>query len=135
VIAASAPALPPPPPPKPRPKPPAPRPPDTAPPPTEAPKPPDDSALRQQAQAQLTYKGKILQAIREQMPVFTSKGTVTVAFEIGSAGEIVQLRLVASSGRDSLDASALRLVRAIRPGPPPDGHYAVTVDINFLPPR
>jgi TonB family protein len=132
VIAADAPALPPPKPHR-KPKPPVPRPPDAPPPPQNAPPPPDTEALnRQLAQARLTYASKVLQSIREHRVAVTGTGSCVVSFVIDAAGDMVSVAIVTSSGRGSLDNAALRMVRAARPGPPPEGHFAGSTTINFV---
>ena len=128
----SAPVLPPPPPPKP--KTPKPRPVET--PPPDAAKPPATTgapdAPVQQAQAKATYAAKVLQEIRAHRISTTGTGSVVVAFSIDAAGEITDVHVVRSSGRRELDSTAVRMVRAARPGPPPDGAFSATTTVNFV---
>jgi periplasmic protein TonB len=119
---------------KPKPKPPPkPRPPDP-----EAPKPPekapgaDEAAAAQRALAQQTYASKLLAEIRRHKPTVTATGSVGVSFSIGPDGSMGAVAIVRSSGKEELDAAALRMVRAAHPEPPPDGHFSGTTTINFV---
>ena len=124
----SAPALPPPP----KPKPPKPKPVEA---PPEAAKPPDNSgtpeAPARLAQAKATYAQKVLQEIRNHRIATTGTGVVVVGFTIDAAGNMENVTVVQSSGRREMDFTALRMVRAARPGPPPDGSFSATTRVNF----
>ena len=142
-----APALPPPPPPKPKPlpqpqrkpvepKPPvqdAPPPPPAAP-PQEAPPPPgEQQAQAQMTQARQTYADRVRLEIEKHRPPVADLGlgSALVEFSISASGEIGNVRIARSSGSDRLDTIALHMVRAARPGPPPDGPGSFRVPINF----
>lgn len=131
VIAADAPALPPPPKPRPKPKPPVPVPAEPTPQPDKPPPPDTEAVNRQLTQAKLTYGAKVLQSIREHKIPVSAAGSCVVSFVINAAGDVVSAVIVTSSGRDSLDSAALRMVRAARPGPPPDGRFEGSTTINF----
>jgi|GEM_PF-2393160 len=125
---ASAPALPPPPKPKPPKAKPVETPPEAAK-PTETTGAPEAQALL--AQAKATYAQKVLQEIRNHRIPTTGAGVVVVGFTIDAAGNMENVRVVQSSGRSEMDATALRMVRAARPGPPPDGSFSATTRVNF----
>ena len=126
-VVASAPALPPP-----KPKPPKPRPPE--PPPSEAPPPKPVGATDARdllTQAKATYAGKIAQAARAYSIEVFATGSVRVAFTIDANGDVTDVSVIESSGRSELDRAALRTMRNIRPGPPPDGPFSGTIRIRF----
>ncbi len=126
-VVATAPALPPP-----IPKPVKPRPPE--PPPAEAPPPKPVGATDARdllTQAKATYANKIAQAARAYYVEVFATGSVRVAFTIGANGEVTDVSIVESSGRSELDRAALRTMRNIRPGPPPDGPFSGTIRIRF----
>ena len=87
-----------------------------------------DEAMR----ARANYAAKVLQEIRSRKTPAPDYGSVIVGFSINAAGDIVSATIVHSSGRRELDAIALRMVRAARPGPPPDGAFSGTTTINFV---
>jgi protein TonB len=110
---------------------PKPKPPDAAAPPPAA-APPMDAPTVQPAQAMMTYGSKVLQEIRSHRIPSTELGSVVVAFAIDAAGTVVSASVAHSSGSAALDATALRMVRAARPGPPPDGSFSGRTTINFV---
>jgi TonB family protein len=57
---------------------------------------------------------------------------VVVGFEVGPEGDMTTVTVVRSSGQSELDGAALRMVRASRPGPPPDGRFSGSTTINFV---
>ena len=134
---------PPPPPPrpvvKPKPLPPKPQPPT----PTPAPPPPPppasepapgvaEAAAAEQMRAKATYVAKIIQEIRKHQVATEGVGSVLVAITINSAGDVVSATIVKASGTADLDSAALRTVRSIRPGPPPEGSFTIRTNINFV---
>ncbi len=121
-----------PPQPEPEPPPAKPKPPEAAPPPTEVKAPGIDEAEAQLARARQTYASRLLQEIRRHRPSVTAIGSVVVSFSVGGNGEMGAVAIVRSSGKDELDSAALRMVRAARPEPPPDGHFAGSTTINFV---
>lgn len=148
-IVEEAPAIPPPPPPKPRPiarpvtpplrpKPPEPKPAPPAPPPPPAQEvtsgTPDASAQAQVAQARLTFIGKLRQEIASHRISPQGTGSVGVKFTVDPAGNMTDVTIARSSGKDALDSAALRMVRAARPGPPPEGRFESVITINFTEP-
>ncbi len=145
VIAPPPKPKPPPPPPKPKvqpkPKPPEPvqappPPPQPAVPPPQPPQANPAGTAEAQAlltQARQTYGTKIVQEIRNHLVSVTGSGTVRVSFVIDVAGVPQNVAIVRSSGNDELDEAALRMVRAARPGPPPEGHFEGATNVNFKP--
>ncbi len=136
---------PPPPPPKPVAKP-APRPPKPDPTPAKPLPPPPPPAAAEPPQgtpapsedvlrAQATYTSKVLEEIRKHRISPNGTGSVGVSFVIDAPGVVTSASVVRSSGLSELDETALRMVRAARPGPPPDGSFARTMTINFFPPK
>jgi protein TonB len=135
---------PPPPPPKPKPLPrPVVKPKPVAvpaPPPAVAPPPPppeaklgvNEPAPEQVAQARANYGAKLLREIRAHREPAAAVGSVVVGFSIDAEGIPVSVVVVRSSGEAELDAAALRMVRAARAGPPPEGHFSGATTINFL---
>jgi protein TonB len=128
--AADAPAIPM----RPKPKPPAPKPP---PPPPAAPSAPVQAPGAEEAQARLTqakatYPSKVLAEIRAHQQPATAIGTVVVSFAIDGAGTVYWAVVTRSSGQEALDSAALRMVRAARPGPPPEGRFSGSTTINFV---
>ena len=145
-VVEEAPALPPPPLPKPKPKPmvqppkpPPPQPMPTPPPPPPPPqqeqsKPGEQQATAEQTQAKLTYGQKFLREVeKHRSRDALGRGTVRVTFAIDAEGEVTLATIATSSGDDTLDDIALRMVRAARPGSPPDGHFEGTIGVNFKP--
>jgi protein TonB len=135
--APDAPAIAPQPKPKPRPLPPRPKPPEPEQPPPAAPPPETNApgvaeAEEQLARSRATYASKVLQEIRNHRISAIGVGSVVVAFSVDAAGDITSVAIVRSSGKDDLDSAALRMVRAARPGPPPDGHFSGSTTINFV---
>lgn len=126
-----APALPRLPKPKPKPKPVQPPPPEEK--PREAPKPGQDQAMDEETRIRATYAGKIRREVEANRisPPF-GHGYVVVAFAINAAGNVTSARVARSSGLETLDNIALRMVRPIHPGPPPDGPFMGTVRVNFF---
>ncbi len=88
----------------------------------------DDEVMR----ARATYPSKVLQEIGRHRLTATAVGKVIVSFTVDPTGEMVGVSIVRSSGKDELDLAALRMVRAARPGPPPDGHFDGRTTINFV---
>lgn len=144
VVVPDAPAIAAPPPkpvPKPQPKPAPPRPKPVIPPPVAQPvappAPPPDTAGATEAAAQLTqaratYASKLLQEIRAHRLSVVGVGAVGVAFAVDAGGAMVDVRVVQSSGNDTLDKAALAMVRAAQPGPPPEGRFGGSTTINFI---
>lgn len=140
IVAPDAPVIVAPPRPKPLPRPPSPKPPAPQPqdPPPQAAEPPPPrtegtpEAVAALSQARATYAGKVLQEIRNHRMSTVEIGSVVVGFAIDANGEVVSAAVEHSSGKDELDATALRMVRAAHPGPPPDGHFAGSTTINFV---
>jgi protein TonB len=120
--------------PKPPPKLPRPKPPElpAAPPPPEASAPGVAEAEEQLARSRATYAAKVLQEIRNHRISAIGVGSVVVAFSVDAAGDMTSVAIARSSGKDDLDSAALRMVRAARPGPPPDGHFSGRTTINFI---
>ncbi len=118
--------------PKPKPIPPKPRPPDPEAPPPEAKAPGQQEANADRTRAQQTYASKLLAEIRRHKPVVTATGSVVVSFSVLASGEMGPVAIVHSSGKDELDAAALRMVRAAHAEPPPEGHFGGTTTINFV---
>jgi protein TonB len=119
-------------PPRPKPKPPAPKPPVQTAPPPEPEAPELAEAQAQLAQARATYGSKVLAEIRNHRISTSGLGSVVVGFEVGPEGDMTTVTVVRSSGQSELDSAALRMVRASRPGPPPDGRFSGTTTINFV---
>ena len=141
---ADAPALPPPP--KPRPKPidrpkPLPKPEQPQPTPQPATPPPQEQAKpgeQQQAdaavmQAKLTYADKVVREVNARRLPAHGHGWSRVALKINASGDVTSAEIADSSGDESLDAIALRMVRSAHPGVPPEGHFEATIRINFVP--
>ena len=127
--------------PKPQPKPVPPRPKPVTPPPVAQPvappPPPPDVAGAATAAAQLTkaratYASKLLQEIRAHRRLVVGVGAVGVAFAVDAGGARVDVRVVRSSGNDTLDKAALAMVWAAQPGPPPEGRFGGSTTINFI---
>ncbi|HEY1411880.1 MAG TPA: TonB family protein [Rhodopila sp.] len=141
---ADAPAIPlrkPKPKPKPKPHPQVVQPVQDAPPPPPSSPPPPPSEAKQTGEQQAhdeamhvraTYAGKVLAAIRSHQTPASSSGSVIVSFAITAAGDMTNVAIVRSSGHHELDSIALRMVRAARPGPPPDGSFSGSTTINFV---
>ena len=108
--------------------------PEPPPPPTppEAKSPGIDTAAADRAPAQQTYASKLLAEIRRHRPSVTATGSVVVSFSVGPGGEMGTVSVVRSSAKDELDTAALRMLRAARPEPPPEGHFAGTTTIDFV---
>lgn len=120
--------------PKPKPKPPALNKPEEKPPETPAaaaPAPGQQQALDNATQMKATYIGKVLAEIRAHRIATIGNGVVRVSFAIDAAGTVTSVQILQSSGRESLDQTALKMVRAIHPGPPPDGPFQGATTINF----
>ncbi len=122
--------------PRPKVQPPRPKPPEpvtaAAPPAPEIVAPGAPEAAAQLAQARATYAGKVLQEVRRHQITAIGLGSVVVSFVVDADGNPALVTIARSSGKDALDSAALRMVRAIHPGSPPDGRFEGTTIINFV---
>lgn len=101
--------------------------------PPEEPKPGQQEAQDTLTQLKATYIGKVLAEIRNHRISTFGVGSVRVAFAIDAQGNVTLAKVVHSSGKDELDETAIRMVRVIRPGPPPDDKpFEGTTTINFV---
>jgi protein TonB len=78
-----------------------------------------------------TYGSRMLAEIRRHQIHAAGQGSVRVAFTVGGSGHVVGASVTSSSGNDTLDSAALRIVRACHPGPPPGGSFSASATINF----
>lgn len=81
----------------------------------------EDSKTETLESEDLAYRDRVLQLVRNRWTWLGKKTDLeaTVRFAVKSDGEIVDVRIVQSSGDESYDESVLRAVRRARPLPPP----------------
>jgi TonB family protein len=89
------------------------------------------------SQGAMRRYGAVLQArVARKKPAGGGRGRVVIGFGLSTTGDLTYLRVVSSSGDNSLDERALRAIRAASPFPPPppearDGQLQYTFPFTF----